>query len=185
MREGIAVNSQAKARTELPNAVVTPDHDAVICEVEIAAPAEKIFQALTSTDQLMQWWDGSDGPCRVKVWEFEPRVGGRHRHVAYDPTGQKQLNGLSDWEVSGEIVEFDPPRALAYTWYANFHSVVSHATLVRWELTPTAAGTLVKMTHSKLRPLAEGGSYAQGWPGVIENLKRFAEAAEPGNSGEE
>lgn len=169
------MNSHAKAETEMPKAKTTADHDAVICEVEIAAPAERIFQALTSTDLLMRWWDGSDGPCRVKVWEFEPLVGGRHRHVAYDPTGKMQINGLSEFEVHGEIIEFNPPHSLAYTWYANFHSVAGHATLVRWELTPTADGTLVKMTHSQLKPLSEGGSYAQGWPGVIGNLRKFAE----------
>jgi uncharacterized protein YndB with AHSA1/START domain len=43
-------------------------------------------------------------------------------------------------------------------------------------LTPTADGTLVKMTHSHLKPLTEGASYAQGWPGVIDNLRKFAES---------
>lgn len=158
------------------NAVVTPDKDAVICEVHIAAPADQVFRALTQVDLLKRWWDGSDGPARVKLWEFEPRLGGRHRHVAHDPTGQKRINGLSEWEVHGEIVEFDPPRTLAYTWYANFHSVAGHVTLVRWDLTPTTDGTLVKMRHSQLKPLTEGASYAQGWPGVIQNLKKFAES---------
>jgi uncharacterized protein YndB with AHSA1/START domain len=161
--------------TTAVNAILTPDNDAVVCEVHIAAPAEVVFRSLTSADLLKQWWDGSDGPCRVKVWEFEPRIGGRHRHVAFDPTGQKQLNGMSEWEVQGEIVEFDPPRALAYTWVANFHSVAGHATLVRWELTPSSDGTLVKMTHSQLKPLSESTAYVGGWPGVIENLKQFAE----------
>ena len=170
------MNSHPKIERETPKAVVTPDHDAVICEVNIAAPADVVFRALTQTDLLMRWWDGSDGPCRVKVWEFEPRVGGHHRHVAYDPSGKMQINGLSEFEVHGEILEFNPPRRLTYTWYANFHSVSGHATLVRWELTPTANGTLVKMTHSQLKQLAEGADYAQGWPGVIGNLKEFAES---------
>src|ERR1700741_1131249 len=134
MREDIEVSSHTKLKSEVPKAAITTDNDAVICEVEIAAPPDTIFRALTSTDLLMRWWDGSDGPCRVKIWEFEPRIGGHHRHVAYDPTGQKQINGLSEWEVHGEIVELDPPRTLAYTWLANFHSVAGHATLVRWEL---------------------------------------------------
>jgi uncharacterized protein YndB with AHSA1/START domain len=178
MREGIAVSSHAKTEREMPKALTTPDHDSVICEVEIAAPADVVFRALTQADLLKQWWDGSDGPCRVKLWEFEPRLGGRHRHVAYDPAGKMQINGLSEFEVHGEVVEFDPPRTLAYTWFANFHSLAGHATLVRWELTPTAGGTVVRMTHSQLKPLTEGASYAQGWPGVIEHLKRFAEAGE-------
>jgi len=46
---------------------------------------------------------------------------------------------------------------------------------VRWQLTSVADGTIVKMTHSGLKPLTESVAYAQGWPGVIDNLKKFAE----------
>jgi uncharacterized protein YndB with AHSA1/START domain len=159
----------------LARTIITPDHDAVICEIEIAAPAEIIFRALTESDLLLRWWNGEAGPCRTKVWEFDPRVGGRHRHVAYDPTGQMKVNGLSEFEVWGEIVEINPPRSLAYTWYANFHSQREHATLVRWELAPDGDRTIVKMTHGRLKPLPEGASYANGWPGVVAGLKKFAE----------
>ena len=161
--------------TVMPQAIVTPDQDAVICEVQIAAPAEKVFQALTSSDLLMRWWNGEGGPCRVKVWEFKPRLGGRVRHVAYDPKGEMKVNGVSEFEIQGEVVEFDPPRTLAYTWRANFHSLPQHATLVRWELSPTVDGTHVKMTHSQLKPIADAPGYAQGWPGVIESLVTFAQ----------
>lgn len=153
--------------------IVTPDKDAVISEVQIGAPPERIFQALTSSALLMQWWNGSDGPCRVKQWEFEPRVGGRWRCAVEDPS-RKMLPG-GEGTTSGEIVEFDPPRTLAYTWLASFHSKPEVVTLVRWTLAPNEDGTLVKMTHSGLKPLPEGAKYAEGWPGVIGCLKKFAE----------
>jgi uncharacterized protein YndB with AHSA1/START domain len=162
--------------TAKPQAIVTPDQDAVICEVQIAAPAEKIFQALTSGDLLMRWWNGEGGPCRVKVWEFEPRLGGRVRHVAYDPAGQMKVNGVTEFEIQGKVVEFDPPKILAYTWRANFHSLPLHDTLVRWQLSPVADGTLVKMTHSQLKPISDAAGYAQGWPGVIASLIAFAQS---------
>jgi uncharacterized protein YndB with AHSA1/START domain len=164
----------------MPNVVVTPDQDAVICEVQIAAPADAIFHALTDSDLLMRWWNGRGGPCRTTVWEIDPRLGSRMRHVAHDPSGQMKVNGVSEFEVWGEIVEFDPPHSLAYTWYANFHSKREHGTLVRWELTPHAEGTLVKVTHSQLKPQAEGAGYAQGWPGVVAGLKKFAESGGDG-----
>ena len=160
--------------TPMPQTIVTPDKDAVISEVQIAAPPECIFQALTSSDSLMRWWNGEGGPCRVKVWEIEPRLGGRMRHVVEDPSGKMFPGGEA--VISGEVVEFDPPRILAYTWLSTFHSKPDHATLVRWELVPNQAGTLVKMTHSGLTPLPEGTSYAEGWPGVIDWLKKFAES---------
>ena len=167
----------SKSERAMPNAVITPDQDSVICEVEIAAPPEKIFQALTSSDLLMRWWNGGDGPFRAKVWEFDPRIGGRVRQVAYDPSGQIKINGISELEIQGEVTELDPPRTLAYTWRANFHSLPKHETLVRWELKPYAGGTQVKVTHSRLKPVAMAQGYADGWPGVMGELRKFAEGA--------
>ena len=160
----------------MPKAILTPDQDAVVCEVQIAAPPERIFQALTSADQLPRWWNGEGGPCRVKLWEMDPQIGGKWRCVAWDPTGKMVIHGSSEFETSGEIVELDPPRVLAYTWFANFHSVPSHQTLVRWELIPQSQGTLVRMTHSALRALPGGTDYVNGWPGVLDSLKGFFEA---------
>ena len=159
--------------TSMPQTIITPAKDAVISEMQVAAPPERVFQALTSSDQLMRWWNGEGGPCQVKVWEIEPRMGGRMRHVVADPG--KTMLPSGEGVITGEIVEFDPPRILAYTWLSNFHSKPDHVTLVRWELVPTKGGTLVKMTHSGLKPLPEGTSYAQGWPGVMAWLKTFAE----------
>ncbi|MFZ0479988.1 MAG: SRPBCC domain-containing protein [Terriglobales bacterium] len=160
----------------MPKTMVTTDQDAVVCELEIAAPPERVFQALTSQDQLFRWWNGEGGPCRVKLWEMEARLGGKWRCLAFDPSGQMVVNGCSEFETFGEIVEFDPPRALAYTWLANFHSIPSHRAMVRWELIPQSQGTFVRMTHSGLKPLQIATDYANGWPGVIGSLKKFAEA---------
>jgi uncharacterized protein YndB with AHSA1/START domain len=123
----------------------------------------------------MRWWNGEGGPCQVKLWEMEARVGGKFRTVASDPSGKMVINGVSEFETVGKIVEFDPPRVLAYTWSSNFHTKPEHATLVRWELVANQGGTRVKMTHSGLKPLPEGAGYADGWPGVMGWLKSFAE----------
>jgi uncharacterized protein YndB with AHSA1/START domain len=56
------------------------------------------------------------------------------------------VNGVNEFECHGEILEFDPPRLLVYTWYGNWHVNKSLRTVVRWELTPDAAGTRVKRT---------------------------------------
>jgi uncharacterized protein YndB with AHSA1/START domain len=167
---------EARTISEVRNtskAIITPDQDAVVCEVQIAAPPECIFEALTSQDQLMRWWNGEDGPFRVKLWEMDPRVGGKWRLMASDPSGAVVINGVSEIENSGEIVEFDPPRVLAYTWHSNAHTIPTHESLVRWELTPQAQGTVLRMTHSGLSGLPGGTSYASGWPNVIEALLRF------------
>ena len=86
------------------------------------------------------------------------------------------VNGVNQFFCEGEVLEFDPPRVLAYTWIANWHDDKSRRTIVRWELTPTKDGTHVKVTHSGLAQEAVARKdYSGGWPGVVEMLKKFVE----------
>jgi uncharacterized protein YndB with AHSA1/START domain len=146
--------------------------DAVATEIEIEAPAERVFRALTTGDELMLWFNNPT--CPAKVWEMDARVGGRYGYKS--TKGTEVVNGVSEFECHGEILEMDPPRLLVYTWVANWHDDKSLRTVVRWELTPHRGGTHVKVTHSGLaEEEAAGKDYSGGWPGVVEMLKAFAE----------
>jgi uncharacterized protein YndB with AHSA1/START domain len=149
--------------------VVTPDQDAIVSEIEIAVPPERIFQALTDPKQLILWWTNTT--CASKLWEIDPRAGGKWRFV-----NQKASSNSTPTEIFGEIVEFDPPHRLAYSWLSNWHDQPEQRTLVRWELSRVGNSTRVKVTHSGLSnlPAARNG-YSGGWPGVVEQLKNFAE----------
>ena len=155
-----------------PGAVVTPDQDAVVSEIDIAAPAERIFQALTKSDELSRWFTSPE--CPSKFWKMDARLGGQYHYAT--EKGTVVVNNVSEFECRGEIVEIDPPRLLVYTWIANWHDDTSRRTVVRWELTPTKAGTHVKVTHSGLaQEEAARKDYSGGWPGVLDMLKNFAE----------
>ncbi len=39
----------------MATAKITPDQDSIVCEIQIAAPPERIFQALIDPKQVMQW----------------------------------------------------------------------------------------------------------------------------------
>ena len=54
---------------------ITPDQDAIVGEVEIAAPPEQVFRALTDPAQLIRWW--GDDICKTSVWEMDARHGGK------------------------------------------------------------------------------------------------------------
>ena len=153
-------------------AFITPDQDAIISEIEINAPPERVFQALIDPEQVMQWWTSPE--VQIESFSFEPRRGGRW---TYD-TRQSSLNinGVSKFHCGGEVLEFDPPRLLAYTWIANWHADPARRTVVRWELTPTPAGTKLKVTHSGLaqEPVSRK-DYSSGWPGVVGAVKQFVE----------
>ena len=154
--------------------VVTPDQDAIISEIEIAAPPERVFQALSKAEELKQWFTSPE--CPVKFWKMDARPGGQYSYETEKGTGSVVVNGVCEFECHGEIVEYDPPRALAYTWIGNWHDDASRQTVVRWELTPSDSGTRVKVTHSGLAqlPIARK-DYSGGWPGVVEMLKKYVE----------
>jgi uncharacterized protein YndB with AHSA1/START domain len=152
--------------------IVASDQDAVVSEIEIAAPPERVFQSLTDSDQLVRWF--TDASCPVQFWKMDARPGGSYSYAT--EKSNIVVNGVSEFKCCGEILEFDPPRLLVYTWIANWHLDPKRKTIVRWELTPTASGTHVKVTHSGLAHDPQSlADYRGGWPGVVENLKRFAE----------
>jgi uncharacterized protein YndB with AHSA1/START domain len=155
-------------------AKITPDLDAVVAEVEIAAPPERVFQALIDPAQLQRWFN--DASCPVKSWEFEGRKGGRFRYRTA-PSATVSVNGVSQFECHGEVLEFDPPRLLVYTWIANWHANPQQAAVVRWELQPSGAGTKLTVTHSGLaQEKVAREDYGKGWIGVVEKLRSFVEA---------
>lgn len=156
----------------MPTTMATPDQDALITEIHIAAPPERVFKAISDEREQRVWWDKKDG--NLRNWEMDARSGGKWRFSTTKTS--MNINGVSQFECNGEILEFDPPRVLAYTWIANWHSDKSRTTVVRWELTPKDGGTLVKVTHSGLaKEDVARKDYQGGWPGVVERLKAYME----------
>jgi uncharacterized protein YndB with AHSA1/START domain len=151
---------------------ITSDQDAVVSEIDIAAPPARVFQALTISDELKRWFTSPE--CPSKFWQMDPRLGGRYGYAT--EKGSFEVNGVTEFECHGEILEYDPPRVLVYTWLANWHDDVARRTIVRWELAPTKAGTHVKVTHSGLtQESVARADYSNGWSGVVEMLKKFVE----------
>jgi uncharacterized protein YndB with AHSA1/START domain len=159
--------TEAAAKTH-----ITPDNDAVVSEIDIAAPPERVFQALIDREQALQW--GCGDAFEITLWEMDARPAGKWRFVSKE---RKEIGGGRSIDHHGEILQIDPPWLLEYTWFASWHPDPSHPTVVRWELTPTKAGTHLKVTHRGLAPLqgaAQG--YGQGWPGLLQQIKNFVEA---------
>lgn len=156
----------------MPTTTVTPDQDAIVSEIHLSAAPERVFRALSDAGELKRWFGSPE--CPVKSWRMDARLGGRYGYET--EKGKIMINGVNEFVCHGEIVEYDPPRVIAYTWIANWHDDPSRSTLVRWELTPARGGTLVKVTHSGLSTLPVARKdYSGGWPEVVEMLKKFVE----------
>ena len=146
---------------------ITADQDAIVSEIDISAPPERVFKAISYAAEIRR------RSPELSVYELDPRVGGKWRLEMRPP---QPYHGFKVIHHGGEILEFDPPRLLVYTWTANFHTDPEKRSTVRWELTRTKSGTHVKLTHSGLasEPRARK-DYAGGWPGVLDVLKNWAE----------
>src|SRR4029077_13061541 len=78
----------------------------ILASVEIAAPPERVFRALT-TKEIVDWW-WRPGVFDTKEWSGDVRVGGRWR-ASDHAHGQPYV-------LEGEFLEVDPPRKLVHTW---------------------------------------------------------------------
>ena len=156
----------------MAKAILSSDQDAVISEIDIAAPPARVFQSLIDPKQVMRWWTSPE--CPIESFVLEPRTGGRWRYDTKQST--LNVNGVTKFHCDGEVVDYDPPRAIAYTWTANWHDRPAQPILVRWELEEHEGGTRVRVTHSGLTdlPIARK-DYSGGWAGLLSELKNFLE----------
>ena len=154
-----------------PTTRISPNNDAVTLEIFIAAPRERIFQALTDPAQAAQWWGRKD-QYYFNRFDMDVRVGGKWSMSGTSPK-------MGDLAVHGEFIEVDPPSRLAYTWISSWMQAL---TKVLWELDAQVNGTLVKLTHSGFAGDAnQVQGHSHGWSLVFTWLQAFAEKGELGD----
>lgn len=153
----------------MATSVISPDKDVILADIFVAAPPERVFEAISDPQQLRQWW-GQNGMYRSTKWEADLRPGGKW---LCQGVGTKS----EEYQVRGEFLEIDPPRALVYTWIASWSGPL--ATTVRWELKSIDGGTQVNLRHSGFQALPEAAhDHAQGWSRVLVWLQGYAEKGE-------
>jgi uncharacterized protein YndB with AHSA1/START domain len=121
----------------------------VVVEREFPFPPEKIWRALTQPHLIQEWLMKND---------FTPVVG--HR-----------FNLSADWgAVDCQVLAIEPNKSLSYSWGAyGLESVVT------WTLTPTSAGTRLRMEQLGFRPdqqqAYQGAKY--GWQRFFTTLEQL------------
>ena len=162
---------------------ITSDQDVVTAEIFIAAPPERVFQAITDPAQTAKWW-GQKGMYRLTGGKADARPGGTWFTEGQRPDGTK-------FRVEGEYIEIDPPRLLVHTWHADYEEHPK-TTVVRWELQPQSVhglqhggpqkvgtGTLVKITHSGFAgDVKDANDHGEGWKRVLGWMQAFVEKGE-------
>ncbi|HXQ09495.1 MAG TPA: SRPBCC domain-containing protein [Caulobacteraceae bacterium] len=112
----------------------------VVVDREMPFPPEKIWRALTRPHLIEEWLMKND---------FKPVV-------------DHEFTFRGDWgSVDCQVMEVEPNKTLSYSWGA-----MGLGSVVTWTLTPTRAGTQLRMEQVGFRPdqqQAYRGATA-GWP---------------------
>ncbi len=92
------------------------------------------------------------------------------------PGGAYRVEVLPGDVVSGEFIEVDRPRRLVHTWgwESPSGSVPPGSTTVAFDLIPHGAGTLVRVTHSRLPQGVATARHARGWEHYLPRLAAVA-----------
>jgi uncharacterized protein YndB with AHSA1/START domain len=144
---------------------LTPDQDTINAEIQITAPPDRVFAALTDPGQVPQWW-GQQGMYTITRWTADLRPGGKWRSEGAGADGKA-------FHVEGEYLEVDPPRLLVHTWIPSFHQI---HTVVRWELQSHQGGTLLKLRHSGFAGNPQAAKdHSLGWTRVLAWVQSFIE----------
>jgi uncharacterized protein YndB with AHSA1/START domain len=119
----------------------------VVIEREMPHPPEKIWRALTQPHLIEEWLMKND----------------------FKPVMDHRFNLRADWgAVDCQVVAVEPDKTLSYTWAAyGLESVVT------WTLTPTRAGTRLRMEQSGFRP-----DQQQAYLGAKGGWRKFLAALE-------
>jgi uncharacterized protein YndB with AHSA1/START domain len=155
--------------TKRATAVADLARGAILARIEIAAPPERVFRALT-TEELTKWW-GSAEDYRCSKFTIDLRPGGRWRSDGVGADG-------SEFHVEGEVVAVEPPRRLVQTWNPSWDP--GPATTIEYVLEPTATGTRVTVHHDGFAGNAQScDAHASGWERVLDWLgAHFAPTSE-------
>jgi uncharacterized protein YndB with AHSA1/START domain len=139
-------------------AVADTAEGCLLASVELAASAERVFQALASRE-VTHWWVRT-GVFDTQEWTGDVRAGGRWR-ARGTARGQP-------YELEGEFLEIDSPRKLVHTWHRA--GTPNTPTTVTCLLERTAGGTRVTLRQAGFTSPETCTNTAIGWETSFDRL---------------
>ena len=120
----------------------------VVVEREVPFPPDKIWRALTQPHLIAEWLMKND----------------------FLPAKDHRFTLRGDWgSVDCKVLAVEPHKVLSYTWDA-----MGLESIVTWTLTPTSAGTHLRVEQAGFRPdqqqAYQGAQY--GWRKFLGNLEQ-------------
>ena len=133
----------------------------LVVERTIEAPVARVWQAMTTKDEMSRWFFDLNDFKPQAGFEFEFTVeheGNIYRHLC-------------------KVTEAVPQKKLAFTWRYHGHEGDS---LVAFELFAEGNKTKLKLTHSGLETFPKTPHFARknfegGWDAITTGLKEYVE----------
>ena len=130
----------------------------ILAQVEIKAPVERVYAALTQGDEIVKWW-GSDDLYRTTQWTSELRPQGAWKASGVGADG-------APFTVSGEYLVVEPPHRVSFTWKPEWDG--GHVSTVSYRLEPIEGGTRLVVRHDGLTDRPDScRSHSEGWERVL------------------
>jgi uncharacterized protein YndB with AHSA1/START domain len=125
----------------------------------IASTPEKVFAALTDAQMSERYWHGNSV---VSDWNVgSPFTLRLARH---------------DSDITGKVLEYDPPCRLAYSFLAHDGSDGGKASRVTFELERQRDQVRLTLVHDGFEPESPViEKISMGWPLVLSSLKSYVE----------
>ncbi len=144
----------------------------IIESIDIAAPPERVFRALTDPAEVAKWW-GDPTTYPATHWELDPRAGGRWL------SRWKNVADGTEFALGGEVLQAQPPNLLVITWWDDRYPGLDHTTVEYRIDRLSSGGSRFRVTHSGFDGTrADFDDYSGGWSMVTTHLRTYAEAAE-------
>jgi len=142
-------------------------------EIHVQASPEVLFAVVSQPEHLKEWWpddatlaSSAPGATGELIWgdEDNPRA---------------TVEAMT-------VVESDPPRRFVFRWTHSpgEEAAPGNSLLVTFELTPSASGTVLRMTETGFREMgweaavleAAYNDHVEGWNHFIPRLATYADS---------
>jgi uncharacterized protein YndB with AHSA1/START domain len=139
----------------------------IVASVELTAPPQRVFRALSSSE-IIDWWV-NPGVFDTREWTADVRVGGQWRASGV-ARGQP-------YALEGKFLEVDPPRKLVQTWHMA--GAPGTPSTVTYLLEPIAGGTRLTVHHAGIAAPDQRSNIGAGWRTSFDRLAEIL-AVHPG-----
>jgi len=151
------------SRSPTAHAVVDLDGGIILAKIDIAAPPERVYRALTDAAEVPTWW-GAPEVYRTESWAADLRVGGAWKATSRSVDGTLFV-------VGGEYLALDPPRRIVQSWRADWDGGTE--TRLTITIDPVAAGSRVTVRHEGFAGRRDScADHGAGWEQVLEWLAK-------------